>query len=649
MYVSPYLQRKHPAYPLSHRVLSNPKDLVQSFATLVDGIQAKTYRDWKDIEGQTQLIKLWYGMQLSALTVDIPSDIAQPMLNAEHEEALSADLRFDLTKPSVSSSVMQRIFNLYASLIAGALTRLRREKFYLRAAFSWSGNCTLYYVPKATTWAIPKRYFDTPQWHQINQLNVLAFTEGTVVDVIETFARVAKAWDENANVLRPLLRQLPHDWCYMTPFAARYNKGTDIAFQLEKDSFKPVKVNAAGLMRLVGPNSLKSPLDQTLNGENGTTVGEMSVLIDQPIDQYVNTEGDVILTPLPYQISVVAPVSFAEDVHTPNKPTFKRIVAIDQGEMGIAFAVFNLSDVGNGNAKPIDTGLVRIPSIRALMKKAQNYRKTGQRIEKYNQSFDSTLFTMRENVAGDVCGAIVGLMKRYNAFPVLEDTPMLLGKDVKQVEMIYNMVNHRFAWSGTAAHTSERKAWWFATEMWDAPNGLMRRVYNTTDKKGLTEINGQWYKPMRIFPGTTVSEYMTSCICSHCGRNVLEDLYQLKEKKVKSIAVINGEVKLPHGTIRLYTVPDYEEARQYRRRNQNLPLNKPIKETELDLVMLRKIVKENLRRSPMNRMIKDTDQSRYYCPYIECDHHQVEQHSDINAAINIGRRLLEDLIEPPTE
>ena len=72
------------------------------------------------------------------------------------------------------------------------------------------------------------------------------------------------------------------------------------------------------------------------------------------------------------------------------------------------------------------------------------------------------MFTMRENVAGDVCGAIAGLMSRYNALPVLE----YLASGGKQLEFVYKMVNARFIADKIQAHESERASWWYGVKGW---------------------------------------------------------------------------------------------------------------------------------------------------------------------------------------
>lgn len=219
-----------------------------------------------------------------------------------------------------------------------------------------------------------------------------------------------------------------------------------------------------------------------------------------------------------------------------------------------------------------------------------------------------------------------------------------LASGSKQLSLVYNMVNHRFTWSNVPAHKNERKSWWFETQMWEAPNNLIRLVPNPTSTDKLKKVGESWYKPLQLFPGTTVNASMTSRICSHCGRNVFEDIRALEQADVTKVSVVNGEVELAHGKVRLYKKPDKEARKVFRRRNENVPFNTLLDDQELKMDVFVKCVRDNLRRVHKSVQTKDTTQSQFFCPYADCDNHNVAVHADVNAAINIGRRLLVELI-----
>ena len=149
-----------------------------------------------------------------------------------------------------------------------------------------------------------------------------------------------------------------------------------------------------------------------------SSLGDMTLLADEPVRQQMS-DGKIEIIPDDYVMSLAIPITRSlKKVNTESFP-FKNIVSIDQGEAGFAYAVFKLSDCGNERAEPIATGLIPIPSIRRLIHSVKKYRGKKQRIQNFNQKFDSTMFTLRENVTGDICGLIVALMKKYNAFPIV--------------------------------------------------------------------------------------------------------------------------------------------------------------------------------------------------------------------------------------
>ncbi|MDD6088878.1 MAG: hypothetical protein PUB69_06175 [Desulfovibrionaceae bacterium] len=105
-------------------------------------------------------------------------------------------------------------------------------------------------------------------------------------------------------------------------------------------------------------------------------------------------------------------------------------------------------------------------------------------------------------------------------------------------------------------------------------------------------------------------------------------------------------------------VQDDSLRSQYIRQNLNVPMLDPAKAGELSIDGLKTLISNNLRRKPASRQSKDTKQSVYYCVFKDCPSHENEwiqdpsryrglkilreRHADINAAINIGRRFLND-------
>ncbi len=131
LYVSPFATGRHVGYKLSIHVRNNPKALIASFARLMESISSETYTEWEEQEAKVNLEKIWYSMRLSTLNVSIPSALATPWLPDQYKDALTEDLRFELSKGTVSSSAVQRIFNIYASLIGGVINHASSGEFLL--------------------------------------------------------------------------------------------------------------------------------------------------------------------------------------------------------------------------------------------------------------------------------------------------------------------------------------------------------------------------------------------------------------------------------------------------------------------------------------------------------------------------------------
>jgi hypothetical protein len=104
----------------------------------------------------------------------------------------------------------------------------------------------------------------------------------------------------------------------------------------------------------------------------------------------------------------------------------------------------------------------------------------------------------------------------------------------------------------------------------------------------------------------------------------------------------NGRVNLFGETIRLYKA-DSDKRKEYLRRNERNPLTLDYGEATMNFDEFRRLVKSNMRRAPLSLQSKDTTQSQFHCVFENCDNHNKGVHADENAAVNIGRRLLERL------
>lgn len=386
----------------------------------------------------------------------------------------------------------------------------------------------------------------------------------------------------------------------------------------------------------------------------GKVAGDFTLLIDQPVKQTIEGNSAQFSFEEPI-VSVAIPLEEKkEDNRKIDAPCpFTHVLGIDQGEAGIAYAVFRLADIGQKKPLPVATGTVRIPSIRRLIKSVSKYRRSKQKEQKFSQQFDSTMFNVRENVTGDVCHAIVGLMQRYKAFPVLEYQVKNLESGSKQLSLVYKAVNSHFLYSSVEGQDAKRKQLWFGSGGWTIKGVEVDFQRKADDEEAQTDSGKHKAKktevlPLRVYPGFSVDARYTSKTCSVCGNNISELLSNLAKKSAKSreasIEVKDqGKIQIEGKEIQLFERDTTKPKNYYARRNERVPLTEPVKAGKITFGELERKVAVNLRRPPLSKMSKDTTQSRFYCLFSECSMHNKEQHADVNAAINIGRRFFEQV------
>ena len=667
IYKSIFSPNNNKPYDLANDISNRAAEIWDSLLSLAKKVNELSFSDYASAVTQLNLVTTLQSFYIQGLKKDIPSNIIKvdiPLDLLNGEDPLSASMKLKLKRDKIDSSVVNSIFTLYKSLITGCYTQLKREKFFLRTKFTWIDNHDLIYVPKKESWKIPERYFSSDVWSKYKELGILVFTDDSnvLVDAEKTFEKVL---DNICKIdCSVLLMQLPHDWRYKLPVkSTKKRKDLNAVLSLSKDNknmyqLKSVLADLDNCVRLIGNSVYKNTLDKIMLSDHSVTMGEFTLLVDQPVNQVIDSDGKIQLEYNDFIASLAIPItSTPVQSKAPDNQDFPfdNIVAIDQGEAGIAYSVFSLKDAGNDKALPIESGTIRIPSIKKLIKSVNTFRKRKSVVQKFNQRFDSSMFNMRENVVGDVCGAIVGLMHAHKAFPVLEREVKNLESGSKQLLLVYKAVNARFLYGDVDMQNSEREAWWYVHGHWKT--NYLKEVYsnkNNSNKKSkdITVINGKSYSALNLFPGACVSAYMTSRICSCCGNNIFELLKKDSENGVKQYVVDeNGETTVSGKRIRLYCRPSgksfvegLKKKKTYNALNIRAPWTEPIKAKTYSIDELKKHVKENYRRAPKSLMSKDTSQSRFFCVFTECSKHNCEVHADVNASINIGRRFLGGII-----
>lgn len=645
LYTSPFSSRNNFAYAIRPVAsLEEAEGLWTRLQSLIDGMAAASSLIQGDFDGLQALMRARVALELTRVQRDVPASVAQIMLPSRFDEAVPDQFHAELRKGLVCANTFRRAFNAYASILSGLNIHLRREIFFLRTKFTWVGNTELLYVPKNRFWAVPERYRSIPEWRELLESGHVVWS-GKRLDVKATFEALKSEFRGRSNPrLLEFMVQLPHDWCYELPVPVSDNTGV-LAVSVQKRDCKFKKVDGGKLARLVGPSSFKSRLDRRLLAYNGEDIGDMTILCDFKVRQSFANDTPKFDFDAP-AISLAIPISEVLEGEDGDRPLFRRLVAIDQGEAGLAFAVFNLADFGKEAAEPVASGTVRIKSIRRLIKAGQGFRKGKQLVQKFNQRFDATMFNLRENVVGDVCSVIEGLMHRYNAFPVLESEVRNLESGSRQLTLVYKAVNNRFLLADSDMPNNERAAWWYGAKTWTLPSFTFLKNDGSTI-------------PLRLYPGRSVPAANTSRICSVCRRNALELIKALEADHQKKVSIREGGIVAIPGqpALKLFrAIQDKKLKSEYIRQNLFAPMLEPVQAGEVTVDELKRLIRQNMRRRHASRQSRDTTQSVYYCVFEDCPSHEGEweqdpqkykglpmlreRHADINAAINIGRRFL---------
>ena len=599
------------------------------------------FRDLLAIEGFV------FTNRLGGLPDSTPGELARPR-GENGLVSVPPLLAAQLDAEEVSRDVAARAFNLFNGAINGLSFRAFRETFIVRAKFMRLERDELFYAPKNKAWRPPRGYLSAKG--DISKglaLSAVKRDEAGKILPRETVESLSKArFPEPGS--RALLRQAPHDW--FVELDLRHGETPDRAGL-------PVKKNATGLkgwrplkrpaFRLVGPPSFKTWLDLAMTRED-VKLGDYTLILDQHFEQSAAIEGEEMrLAAKPTNIRAEVAVPVIDNRPYPEQAgrlLFDNIVSIDLGEKRIGFAVFSLAEflendvrdpaVGD-DGKPA-VGTVAVPAFRRLMAAVDRHRGSRQPNQKIGQAYSKALMRFRENVAGDVCNRIDTLCERFRAFPVLESSLGNFETGGRQLKMIYGSVLRRYTFSSVEAHKTERLHYWFTADKWEHP---YLHAYEWSEGRGAYSNRS---KPLNLFPGVKVSPAGTSQICHRCERNALAALRALPNDRIE--VTNGGRIALENGVIKLFDRADYppDELKRLRRRKERPPMNAPLREGFRERRPLEGFIRRNMRQAPPSEMSPDTSQARFVCVYENCG---FSGHADENAAINIGRRFLNERID----
>ena len=542
-------------------------------------------------------------------------------------------LKLAMQQTDWTADTAAAVLNLVRASRLSMLSLLERKRFFIRARFQRVGDTALAYRAKDRPWNVPGRLVDTdaPIGDAIKTFKELTAEAGGTVQPVDGLGKVLADKAIPLASVAAYLQQAPHDWFYSPGFVgAETSSGWLSVDGKTGRSPKLSKQSVGG--RLVGSPSYKSELAKLLLAEGAATFGDITLIFDQEFNQTMEAlpseQLSPQLTPGAMTVSVAIPLTVSAVEKRPF-PYANRVVAIDQGEAGIGFAVLDVR-----TREVIASGSRRIPSIRRLIQKAKQYRTVTQKSQKFQQRFDSTMFVMRENVVGDVCHVICELMHAYKAFPVVESQVGNLEGGSRQLDLVYKAVTARFVYSEVPAHGTERKSFWMGGDRWEHPY-LLAEAWEDGKKSGKS-------KPLSLFPGARAPTAGTSQQCSECRRNPIRELRDVEASGTKQLEVSSGRVVLPGGMLQLFVpTEDVSEQRAAWRRNERLAPSRPVTHPRMPISDVISLARRNLRQAPKSRQSRDTTQSTYQCISAACGN---RMHADENAARNIGRRFLEEKV-----
>ncbi|MNC06411.1 hypothetical protein D3C75_539220 [compost metagenome] len=580
-----------------------------------------------------------------------------------------------LDVPVIKKRVLNELINLAMGCMRGKSFRLLRSDTQIKLPFEPSGFDSLTYRPKARLWAIPPslKVLSHPAAKVLAELyNGVMPLAVEAVELVESMRKMnSQWWQSNQTGIHQLLRQSPHDWVFLIDKKEFGEPKTFDGLTFTKvKGFLGTQANAvpankpmASLaIRLCGTSQRKGLLDRQLVGDvkvSGITLNfdvalkhEVSLAIISGLPQITNVSNSID------QCSVVVATPLAiKELESTAFPWADRFIAIDQGEAGIGYAVFDarsgeLIQDAEGNQ---ESGAIAIGSIRRLIDRVRKHRHTDMKKGVFkSQSRD--LQEMRKAVVGDVCHIIESLCHHYKAFPVLESNLKNLNQGAKEVDRIYKAVSNTYMPGefGVKAHLSARKNHWKGGSFWVHPylqeHGHRTEMEmkmepggeeaNTRKRKNAKPEKPGKLVPLKLYPGSGVQSHGTSQTCSCCRKNPIDlvKLARLDDIAIKTISLagkryFNAEVN--GCALMLGEVFDAEL-----RASLEIAVSKG-RSIEKTREMLIRVLKRNLRRPSGSG--SDTRQSWYICAFTDCKmgkivNGQCGMHADENAAINIGRK-----------
>ncbi|MGI9296754.1 MAG: type V CRISPR-associated protein Cas12c [Gammaproteobacteria bacterium] len=555
----------------------------------------------------------------------IPRDISRLEHLDDDVLYLPATVRLSLEREHVSRSSFLRAWNLYTVNIQAALPKMSRNGFMLRHCVNRIGAKGINYVPKKSTWTPPATLSDSEnELAEIVRANWVHHTESGDVDVTNSL----KSMPVESHKGHVLLRQLPHTWSVSIPRHIVSESEKHLAIALKGNGGIRGKFKETYGFTFNGPPTLQRYVDRAL-GCLDIEIAEHAIIIEEYWSQEPHVDGDGIISLKGQQQKVNASIALPFNIAAPDNTTkpirlFDHFVALDFNTHELGVAVFSI------DAKPCDppiaTDIIPLKPLRALLKEKARHRTELQPKQKLQASFSHALAERRKSVVGILANIIDNVCAKYQAWPLFEST--FDGGGSRDVKALYDQLLALYTFSDVDAHTVARKQRWANAFVWTHPTLLVK------------DINGK-PKPLKLGPGAMLHPAGCNTPCVKCYR---DPIAAIKSKYNGRINVTKeGRVTVDDGELIVMAARSYtsKEERAARRQWRWLPPNVALSAGSHKTSVVVRTIMENL-RTPHDRITHAKSmQSLYRCLYVDCRH---EQHADVVAATNFGRKFLRDKV-----
>ena len=458
-------------------------------------------------------------------------------------------------------------------------------------------------------------------------INTLCLSEDDIKVLVKDKIKIDGTATKNTYLatVRKLMRELPH------------HLGIDLGLEIESGKLrtafmfgktegtgsnakKGIKVvESASLAVLTNDPVRLGKLEDALT-HLGTNLGDVEIQFDQRFIKELNFLEDCrvkvkscrIGGPLRYNINV--PVMRKITAKEVKGGAFvpKQFVGIDTGEDGIGYTTREIANRDNITS----CGFLRLRGTRHLKNMTSKYRNKIQPKQDYEKVGDSKLSKKRKWTVGEMQSNILSIMYKYDALPLFENNISGLTSGNKVLENVYKDIIELFTFSSdNGAANSRREHLFFGSSGFylDVPvQGKIEKVW--------------------MGPGRKVSGMYTSQECSCCGRNIFKEVKDSDREHYE----VDAEGNIDLDSRSTYSLRKQGPSNGVLRGEFNIP----VKPGKISKENLKKQLKKQARRAPLDKRSTRTSQSTYVCMYTDCPDYNVKKNADAAASTNISGRSL---------